>query len=208
MFCPGCGVKNDPGTLKCFVCGKIIPSPQDSAERTPRPRRPHLPPTTEMFASVGDRMLAMLFDRVLVAAILSIPVAVFFEQVHVALWIATLTILIFAYHLFFEGAFGATLGKAIFGLRVRGNGSRGPFGTAAIRNALRLVDGIPLYGLGFVTALFSSRKQRIGDHLAHAVVIEQRVHWTTRGGWILLWLMMIAAALGYAAYLRPDLTRF
>ncbi len=215
MFCPACGVKNEGAPLKCFVCGKVLPQDRPESVNENRPRRPTSPaPAQPAFASVGDRMLALLFDRVLLAALLTIPVAAFANRIDldwrdlVAATALAVTLIIFAYHLLFEALFGATLGKAIFGIRVRGNGAHGAFSTAAIRNGLRLVDGLPLYGLGFLTALFSPRHQRIGDHMAHALVVEQRLHWAARAGWIVLWLITIAAAIFYAGYLRPDLTPF
>jgi uncharacterized RDD family membrane protein YckC len=209
LYCIACGVKNELGTLKCFVCGKVIPSASEERHDS-RPRRFRPTHQNESLGSLGDRMLALLFDRMLIASLLAIPAAAFAEYLKgdwrwlAAAGIIAAAAVLFGYHLFFEAAFGATLGKAIFGLRVRSDdGSANTFRSAAIRNALRVADGFALYAPAFFSVFFSSRKQRIGDHVAHAVVIEERSHWTARGSWLLLWVIAVAGALLFAGYLRP-----
>jgi uncharacterized RDD family membrane protein YckC len=209
LYCSHCGVKNELNSPKCFICEKImVMSAEEKADRTPRRSRPT--PQLENLGSVGDRMLALIFDRLLIAALLMVPVAAFADYLGGnTVWIVAggliAALLIFGYHMFFEAAFGATLGKAIFGLRVRPDaGSRNTFRLSAIRNAFRLADGLAFYAPAFFSAFFSSRKQRIGDHVAHAVVVEERIHWAARGGWLLLWVITVVAAVAFASYLRPE----
>lgn len=210
MFCPACGVKNESGLIKCFICGKGLPSlePIDATPRIVRPPRP----AVQLFGSIGDRFLALLFDRVLLAALLTIPAALLAPRLQTnlpsLLWIrvtaATVAIvLVFLYHTLFESAFGSTLGKVIFGLHVRNESESGRLTAVTIRNALRLVDSVGLYAIGFVITLFSKRKQRLGDHMAGTVVVEEPLHWAGRAGFIALWLAAIAGSLFLAQYLCP-----
>jgi uncharacterized RDD family membrane protein YckC len=80
-----------------------------------------------------------------------------------------------AYFIVLEGAFGATVGKLVLGIRVRGiDGSRIGFGAAAIRNLARIVDAFPYflpYLVGGIAATRSETKQRFGDRWAKTVVI-------------------------------------
>ena len=72
-----------------------------------------------------------------------------------------------------EGAFGRTLGKRLVGLEVRTE-SASPISWRAsvIRNALRVVD--EFYLLGLLLILLSPKRQRLGDRLAHTVVVMSK----------------------------------
>ena len=214
MFCPACGVKNDPGDPQCFVCKKSLPSP-DAERLPPRPRPVTLAVPLDISGSIGDRMLALVFDRLLLAALLAVPASLLAshwsqvqEGISTILWRSitasvVLLLAIFTYHVAFEASLGVTPGKAIFGLRVRNEGGRGRLAAAAIRNAARLIDAIVLYAIGFFVAIFSSRRQRLGDHMAGTVVIVVPVHWAARAGFLLLWLAAIAGSLWLSVYLFP-----
>ena len=80
------------------------------------------------------------------------------------------------YFIVAEGFFnGKTLGKHTFGLRViHDRGHPLTLWGATLRNLLRAVDAIPLYGIGFVSMLLSRRCQRLGDLVAGTVVIAER----------------------------------
>lgn len=70
---------------------------------------------------------------------------------------------------------GQTLGKKLLRLRVVDErGLRLAFPQVALRNLLRLVDGLPLsYLVGGVAALLSRRGQRLGDLVAGTLVIYE-----------------------------------
>lgn len=217
MFCPHCGVKNDGTPLQCASCKKSIP-PIDAAARVPasgpqRPVRPLAP--TESFGSVGDRMLALAFDRVVVAAFLLTGAAAVVDYWKVgsprpsdlvtgvlAGVVAVTTV--FLYHVIFEAGFGTTLGKAVMGLQVRTDGQRGRFLAAIIRNALRVVDGLALYLVGFLAAAFSRSRQRFGDSVAGTVVLSMPMSKGVRAAMMLLWLALVATGIGIAAAICPD----
>ena len=68
---------------------------------------------------------------------------------------------------------GKTFGKLLAGIRVANEtGGGANFGQAFMRNLLRLVDGLPLYLIGLVLALNSERRQRLGDRIAHTLVLR------------------------------------
>ena len=80
-----------------------------------------------------------------------------------------------AYFVLLEGAFGATVGKLVLGIRVRAlDGTRIGFGAAAIRNVARMVDGFPYiipYLVGAIAVSRSETDQRLGDRWGKTVVV-------------------------------------
>ena len=80
-----------------------------------------------------------------------------------------------AYFVLLEGAFGATVGKVVLGIRVRAlDGTRIGFGASAIRNLARVVDGFPYfipYLVGAIAVSRSETDQRLGDRWAKTVVV-------------------------------------
>jgi uncharacterized RDD family membrane protein YckC len=80
----------------------------------------------------------------------------------------------FAYYFVLELMTGQTIGKKVMKLRVAMlNGSPLTAGPAAVRNVLRIIDGLPfLYLVGFIAMMASKQKQRIGDMAAGTVVMD------------------------------------
>jgi len=77
------------------------------------------------------------------------------------------------YYIGSEIAFRATPGKLVMSLRIASadETSLTP-GRVALRNILRIIDGLPvLYLVGLVTVAASKRNQRIGDMAARTVVV-------------------------------------
>lgn len=144
--------------------------------------------------SAGETVLAALGERAIAAGldtfaifILLAPVGVWaarrwggmtldgFElhgtAAQFTIWI--LSILWFLYNWLFEGVLGATLGKLIMNLRVRRlNGSKIGLRESFARNLLRIIDAVGLYLVGFLVALFSRERQRLGDHAAGTRVVQ------------------------------------
>jgi len=81
----------------------------------------------------------------------------------------------FLYFAVLQGIKGWTPGKLLLGLRVVDeNGRTGPgIGKAAVRWLLWIVDGFAFYLVAFVTAMSSSRNQRVGDMVAKTFVVGQ-----------------------------------
>lgn len=84
-------------------------------------------------------------------------------------------VLMFAYFILLEGFFGATLGKMVFKLKVvKENGTKVDMMSAVVRNLMRIVDALPfLYIVGIIAISRSQTKQRVGDKVAHTVVVKQ-----------------------------------
>lgn len=77
------------------------------------------------------------------------------------------------YHAAFEAVAGQTVGKKLLGLRVvHASGASLAARGALVRNALRPIDAVFFYGVGFVVVLVTARHQRIGDLAAKTVVVR------------------------------------
>jgi uncharacterized RDD family membrane protein YckC len=211
VFCPSCGAKNELERAKCFVCSTLLPSLQPLAAPPERERRPIRPRPQEIDAAVGDRALALLFDRLLLAALALIAIAYLgsgpsaesrlSRPVLALLGAVAFLLAAFAYHTLAEGFTGTTLGKAIFGLSVRNESGRGALAASAIRNGLRLADGLGLYLVGFAVALFAPRHRRLGDLAGGTVVLSAPVPAAARAAL----LLTLAALLGLALWLSSQL---
>jgi uncharacterized RDD family membrane protein YckC len=222
MYCPSCGVKNDDEQAECFVCGKRLPSsllvelaPQSKRPRAGLNRAASAAAGGPLTARLGDRLIAVVLDTIFIAAVLLVcAAAVFWRWPHIhenkSVWtlvglsVGATLLLAFLYHWLQEGAFGATMGKAIVGVRVtRQDGSVPGLGSSAIRNAFRLLDALPFYVIGFFVATFSRGKRRIGDYAAGTFVLEHASPVGERAAVVFLWLAGISAAVWGAWALCP-----
>jgi uncharacterized RDD family membrane protein YckC len=138
------------------------------------------------YAGVPIRGLAQAIDYLLMSAFF-FPITYLVKGVWLMspadhLWIifdpicAVFLAVIFLYFILFEGYLGGTPGKLLLGLRVRNiDGSPISIRQSLIRNAGRMIDGLPFLNLiGIVSIARSPLRQRIGDMLAHTVVIHKR----------------------------------
>jgi uncharacterized RDD family membrane protein YckC len=132
-------------------------------------------PVVEGFGSMGARAFAAILDAILIATIYTLSMAHLPENLPHAVRVALAALLGLAYYWLSEGLAGATVGKAIAGIEVRRDDSK-PCGMlpALIRNALRIVDAIGLYLVGFLIAHSSPGRQRLGDRLAGTLVVRKR----------------------------------
>jgi uncharacterized RDD family membrane protein YckC len=221
MFCPFCGAKNEESQAKCFVCEKKFPwvnggsAPPSGRSRSGPQRAMSGNASGPITARLGDRLIAVILDSIFVAALLLVAAAAVFwkwpnivetrsRSVLLAAVAAGALLIAFLYYWLQEGAFGATMGKAIIGLRVtRQDGSVPGLGSSAIRNAFRLVDGLPFYMPGFFVAAFSRGRRRIGDFAAKTFVLEHAVPIGERVAVVVLWLVGIGAAVWGAWTLCP-----
>ena len=207
MFCPACGHQNPPEARHCMSCGAqlLAASIPPTMVAPPEPQI-----VGHRIASLGARFVAAFFDGLLL-------VAVYFVS---GMWMANRfggataegfsmggppALILIASNLFFgllyfwlfEGIFGATLGKAILGIRVRTiAGAPCTLGASLIRNVLRIIDGLFLYLVGLLVCLFSKLRQRIGDRLAGTVVVESGAGAGLRS----FAALMLMAAIGASAW--------
>jgi uncharacterized RDD family membrane protein YckC len=84
-------------------------------------------------------------------------------------------VLVFAYYILMEGYLGQTVGKMVLGIKVirEDNGGVPGIGAAAIRTVLRIVDGFFFYIVAFISVLASAKNQRLGDMVAHTLVVRK-----------------------------------
>ena len=227
IFCPFCGAKNEDSATKCFICEKKFPwvgGGSGGASKSGRRSRSGPQRTLANSSSssegipsarLGDRLIAVILDTVFVAALLLVIAAAVvwrwphllegYSSMTLAIGAASAALLItFIYYWLQEGAFGATMGKAIIGLRVtRQDGSVPGLGSSAIRNAIRIVEGLPLYVPGFFVAAFTRGRRRIGDFAAQTYVLEHSGSVPERVTVVFLWLAGISAAVWGAWMLCP-----
>jgi uncharacterized RDD family membrane protein YckC len=86
-----------------------------------------------------------------------------------------LAVIVFGYYIVMEAKMGGTIGKKAMGLRiVREDGSPISWKEAILRTLLRIVDGLFYYLVGAIIIWNSPLKQRLGDKVAHTVVIKTR----------------------------------
>jgi uncharacterized RDD family membrane protein YckC len=173
-----------------------------------------LPPSCAacQLASLGDRCIAVVLDTIVLLAIFavvdtwallrwSVPGRNEWNLTSASLLIsATLNaVIFFAYVWLLEAGFGATLGKAIVGIRVLGNDDRSALSASAIRNLLRMVDGLGFYLLGLMVASCSRLRQRLGDICAGTVVVAPELKAWPKALAIVFWM----ATLGGAGWAVP-----
>src|SRR6266849_6685990 len=228
MFCPSCGAQNDSESGSCISCGApLAANPADappahvteqSAGSAPATSPAAAPPPADVFgdarlARLGDRLLADIIDTLLlvgVYAVVGMWAAIrwggltahgFSIQGNAALVAMSGTLAVgFLFYWFLEAVAGATLGKAIVGIRVRSkDGGRCSFAAALIRNLARILDGIAVYLVGFLIAIFSKLRQRLGDHLAKTVVLETSGGGAVRALFVVVWLALLGGSI-WGAY--------
>ena len=83
---------------------------------------------------------------------------------------------LFIYYLLLEAFFGASVGKVVCRMRVTMvDGSR-PTGVAlVVRNLVRVPEAMFFYIPSGISCSASPRRERLGDHAAHTVVVRRRL---------------------------------
>lgn len=130
------------------------------------------------YAGLGQRSLAAFLDNLVwlfflgqIAA--NIPASTYEEApIVVGLVFFVLFSAWFNYFWLMEWKWGKTIGKAIVSIHVTTEtGERLRFGPTTVRNVLRLVD---VLAIGPIMIATSARHQRLGDRLAHTVVVRDQ----------------------------------
>jgi uncharacterized RDD family membrane protein YckC len=129
-------------------------------------------------AGLGSRFVAQVIDLLIKAtAILLLVVALSIAGLTgIAIMIPAVVLILYAYDVVFETfSNGRTPGKRAARLRVvKAGGEPVDFMSSAIRNVLRLVDGLPTsYVPGTISILATKRNQRLGDLAAGTIVIHE-----------------------------------
>jgi uncharacterized RDD family membrane protein YckC len=84
-------------------------------------------------------------------------------------------VVVFAYYILMEGYLGQTVGKMLLGIKVvrEGSGAVPGIKTSAIRTVMRIIDGLLFYLVAFISVLASDKNQRLGDMVAHTLVVRK-----------------------------------
>ena len=220
MECPHCHSQVSSHTKHCKRCGGAIPSSQHLLEEcgltepapavatnTPAASAPARSAGRYRFARLGDRFIAFALDIALLFGLFAIVDAwalirwSTFDGVALQLTTASLVIaitlnttILFLYGWLLEAACGATLGKALVGIRVVRTTDCSALSACAVRNALRIVDGFAFYLVGAAVACCSNVRQRIGDICAHTAVVEESFGIGIRMTAWVLWIVTLAGA--------------
>ena len=131
-------------------------------------------------AGLGSRFIATMVDLVLkglVVTLFAVALIPLLDLTGVAITIAASFAVYVGYDILFEVARGGqTPGKKAAGIRVvRTLGRPIDFSSSAIRNVLRVVDGLPFgYIPGTVSILVTKRNQRLGDLAAGTLVVREQ----------------------------------
>jgi uncharacterized RDD family membrane protein YckC len=132
----------------------------------------------------GRRVLATIVDGLVLAVIFWLFSALFgttsAEPGEVSASVSGIStlgvfVLAFAYYMLMEGYLGQTLGKMLLGIKVvrEDTGEVPGLKAAAIRTALRIVDGLFSYLVAFIAVLASQKNQRLGDMAANTLVVRK-----------------------------------
>jgi uncharacterized RDD family membrane protein YckC len=170
------------------------PAPQPTPSYPPTYQAPYAAPAASPYQGVAIRFVATLIDIIIIAIIsgvLTFPFRTpFVTVVNVTGtpsistapnpfgWIGSIISLLifFLYFILLEGAYGQTVGKMAVKIKVvREDGTKIDYADATVRNVLRIIDLIPWvvpYLLGAILIWSSDRKQRLGDHAGHTVVVK------------------------------------
>ena len=219
MECPFCQRQIAACSKQCKHCGRAIPpgqylleesgivEPTSSASLGPVAKR--APGTREQYryARLGDRFIAFVLDTAFLFGFFALVDSWVFmrwgsvESNELRLTTASLLIaitmnaaLLFLYGFLLEAAWGATLGKAMVGIKVAGAGRPRSISSCALRNVLRIIDGLGFYLVGTAVAACSASRQRVGDIYARTVVIEEGFGSSVRAAVVVLWIASLAGA--------------
>lgn len=211
MECPKCGAVNAESSHTCAVCGselgEVIAPDEQQPDGSIRVAGYEL-------ASLWRRLGAAILDSLLLGALglLFLVWAAYswngpqpdghLRVTGTPLLATAVALIVFKvlYTWFMEAVFGATLGKAFVGIQVRRLTGEGPgFKAAFLRTLGRLFDFLPaFYLLGWLLAVLSRRRQRIGDRIAGtAVILRESVLFTLVG---VIFYVAALAGIGWRFY--------
>jgi len=196
--CALCGTPASPGAQYCVACGEAITREKQSTGQQSE-GAPTYAPSMEVeqaavalsYQGVSIRFVAQLVDVIILGVVFwilgftgagTITVDASAAQVSISPFFGLLividVIIAFLYFTILEGRNGQTIGKMLVKIKVvkQTDNSSISYGEAAVRTILRIIDLIPFifapYLLAAVLIWSSEKKQRLGDRVAHTVVVQ------------------------------------
>jgi len=197
--CALCGTPSSPGAQYCAACGAMLTAKRAEAseqlppgsQESPTYRAPaYYTGSSTPYQGVAIRFVAILIDYLIIgviAGILTVPLLVAALAINVTngtlsavsagplVALSVVGIIVwFLYFTLLEGRYGQTIGKMALNIKVVREADRGPidYGEAAVRTVLRIIDGLFDYLIGAIFIWTSEEKQRLGDRVAHTVVVS------------------------------------
>ena len=189
--CAQCGTPAAPGARFCESCGAPITEPAP-ASTAPEAHAPAYPPGAEpRYQGVAIRFVQLFIDNIILAIIsfiLTIPFLASVITVNTSTGAVSLgpgyyarlvlgIVLGLLYFTLLLGHYGQSVGMKAVKIKVvnDADGSSIGYGAAFVRTILLYVDAIPYvipYLLGAILIWTSEKKQRLGDRVAHTVVVK------------------------------------
>jgi uncharacterized RDD family membrane protein YckC len=136
---------------------------------------PYAPAPSTPYEGVPIRFVAILIDSIILGVVSGIVAGIIGALRWAPRGLIFLFFLVFAflYFTWMEGTYGQTVGKIAVQIKVvKEDGSPIDYGDAAVRTILRIIDGIFLYFIGAILIWSSDKRQRLGDMVAHTVVVK------------------------------------
>jgi uncharacterized RDD family membrane protein YckC len=161
IACPSCAKANEDHAVYCQGCGSALkPITVESAPAAQ---------TSEEYGGFWIRFLAWIIDTVVVSAavgfIVSVTFGAGFFVIFVAHWLYEALLL--------SSSWQATLGKRALNLVVTDPGGRPlSFGRASGRHFAKWLSTL-IFGIGYIIAAFTSKKQALHDMVAGTVVVRR-----------------------------------
>ena len=195
--CMQCGTATSPSAKYCECCGVALAgsAPQSAPAFAPalgyQAPRAYVPYAALPYQGVAIRFVAILIDTIIIvilASILSAPFNALAVITNSASGTITFSLasalgglvsfaVFILYFTLLEGRYGQTVGKMAVKIKVvrEADGAPIDYSQAAVRTILRFLDEIPYiipYLLGAILIWSSEEKQRLGDRVAHTVVVK------------------------------------
>ncbi len=194
MFCPSCGTQNDSGANYCVKCGARL---QSAAAAGPAPVFPaqafpaHAANDGPIYAGFWKRLVAYVIDWIVLYVVFVAASLVLGpvlgpgfdtdamtgrELMRSKPWLfLVLGAIPWLYYALMESsARQATVGKLALGIRVIDlSGRRISFLRATARFFGRIVSSM-IFGIGYLMAAFTARKQALHDMIAGCLVVNKR----------------------------------
>ena len=149
-------------------------------------------PLEFQLAGVGSRALAAIVDTLILTVAYVVLFILFFvlfiatvdtggRDANAGIWVVAIVVALsfllqWGYFAGFEALWkGQTPGKRYLDIRVISD-SGAPISPAQAigRNLLRIIDSVPMYGIGILTVLLNKQHKRLGDMVAGTVVVHER----------------------------------
>jgi uncharacterized RDD family membrane protein YckC len=191
--CAKCGTPAAPGTKFCESCGTPLPAAAQPAQgASAAAASAYAAPEPQLqYQGVAIRFVALLIDGIILGIIGYILIFLFAASAITVdtstgavsigpAYYAAVALVIVIELLYFTlllGRYGQSVGMMAVKIKVVSEADSGPitYGAAFIRTILLYIDEIPYaipFLLGAILIWTSDKKQRLGDRVAHTVVLK------------------------------------